>query len=85
MPECKELLTFSLGYIASKCKEHLTYGGLLVSTALVLVLSQLYLQKQAVKGDDEYKDENPFYKLILAIAIIVGVIVSIGSWIDNKG
>lgn len=57
----------------------------MVSTALVLVLSQLYLQKQAVKGDDEYKDENPFYKLILAIAIIVGVIVSIGSWIDNKG
>jgi hypothetical protein len=50
-----------------------------------LIFSQLYLQKQAVKGDDEYKDENPFYKLILAIAIIVGVIVSIGSWIDNKG
>lgn len=58
---------------------------LLVTTALVLIFSQMYLQKQAVKGDDEYQEENPFYKLILVIAIIVGVIVSIGSWILMAG
>ena len=58
---------------------------LLVSTSFVLIFSQMYLQKRAVKGDDEYKEENPFYKLILAIAIIVGVIVSIGSWLLIAG
>lgn len=58
---------------------------LLVTTALVLIFSQMYLQNQAVKGDDEYQEENPFYKLILGIAIIVGVIVSIGSWILMAG
>ena len=53
---------------------------LLVSTCLVLNFSQLFFQKQAVKDDDEYKDENPFWKIVLIIAIISVIIVSFGSW-----
>lgn len=58
---------------------------LLVTTSLVQIFSQLVLQKRVIKGDDEYKDDNPLLKIIIVGAIISAVIVSIGVWLIVSG
>ncbi|HQL34958.1 MAG TPA: hypothetical protein PLG67_00025 [Bacillota bacterium] len=58
---------------------------LLVTTSLVQVFSQLVLQKRVVKDDDEYKDDNPLLKIIIAGAIISAIIVSIGALLIVSG
>ncbi|PKO12256.1 MAG: hypothetical protein CVU39_24740 [Chloroflexi bacterium HGW-Chloroflexi-10] len=58
---------------------------LLVTTSIVLIFSQLVLQKRATKGDDEYQDDNPLLKIILVGAIISAIIVSIGAWLIISG
>lgn len=58
---------------------------LLVTTSLVLIISQLVLQKRVVKGDDEYKDTTPIIKIIGVGIIVVAIIISIGAWIVFSG
>lgn len=58
---------------------------LLITTSFVLILSQLVLQKRAVKGDDEYKDTAPILKTIAVGVIIAAIIISIGAWIVFSG
>ncbi len=58
---------------------------LLVTTSLVLILSQLVLQKRVVKGDDEYKDTTPILKIIVVGIIVAAIIISIGAWIILSG
>ena len=58
---------------------------LLGTTSLVLILSQLVLQKRAVKGDDEYKDTPPTLKSIVVGVIVFTIIMSIGTWILFSG
>ncbi len=58
---------------------------LLVTTSLVLILSQLVLQKRVVKGDDEYKDTTPILKIIVVGIIVAAIIISIGAWIVLSG
>jgi hypothetical protein len=58
---------------------------LLVTTSLVLIFSQLMLQKGVIKGDDEYKDDNPLLKIIIIGAIISAIIISIGAWLIFSG
>ena len=53
---------------------------LLVSTSWVLILSQLFFKRQAVKDDLDYKENNPIWKFVLIVILIVGVIASLGSW-----
>lgn len=53
---------------------------LLLTTSFVLILSQLVLQKRAVKGEDEYKD-SPVLKNIIIGGIVVAIIISVGAWI----
>lgn len=58
---------------------------LLVATGLVQTFSQLILQRQVVKDDEEYIEENPIWKILFLILIIAGVITSIGSFIILAG
>ena len=50
---------------------------LLVTTSSVLILSQLVLQKRAVKVDDEYKDATPIFKIIVVGVIVAAIIIEI--------
>ena len=58
---------------------------LLVTTSFVLIVSQLLLQKRAVKGDDEFKDANSILKIIVVSVIVAAIIISIGAWIVFSG
>ncbi|MEG2094107.1 MAG: hypothetical protein RRY80_07325 [Lachnospiraceae bacterium] len=58
---------------------------LLVSTSWVLIISQLLLKKKAVKDDSDYQHENPTWKFIVIIILIVGLIVALGSFILVSG
>lgn len=58
---------------------------LLGTTSLVQIFSQLVLQKRVIKGDDEYKEDNPLLKIIIIGAIISAIIVSIGAWLIVSG
>lgn len=51
---------------------------LLISTCWVLIISQAVLKKQAIKDDEEYQKENPIWKFVLVIIIIVSIIIAIG-------
>lgn len=62
-----------------------TPSFLLVTTSFVLILSQLVLQKRAVKGDDEYKDTTPILKIIVVGVIFAAIIIAIGAWIVFSG
>ncbi|EGD49600.1 hypothetical protein Cpap_4040 [Ruminiclostridium papyrosolvens DSM 2782] len=64
---------------------NLVPGFLLVSTSFVLILSQLVLQKRAVKGDDEYKDTTPILKITVVGVIVAAIIISIGALIVYSG
>lgn len=52
---------------------------LLITTVLVLIFSQLFLQRRAVKDDEEYTKAHPLMKGILAVVIIGGLIASLGA------
>lgn len=52
---------------------------LLITTSMVMIISQLYLQRRAVKDDDEYKTENSLFKFFLCFAIGIGIIIAIGT------
>jgi Mn2+/Fe2+ NRAMP family transporter len=58
---------------------------LLVTTSFVLIISQLVLQKRAVKGDDEYKDTTPISKIIVAGVVVTAIIILIGALIVLSG
>ena len=62
-----------------------TPSFLLVSSSLVLISSQLVLQKRAIKGDDEYKDPTPILKVVVVGVIVTAIIISIGAWIAFSG
>ena len=52
---------------------------LLVTTSIVLIVSQLVLQKRAVKADDEYKD-TPISKSIVLVVMIAAIWLALGSF-----
>lgn len=54
---------------------------LLITTVLVQLFSQLVLQKRAVKGDEEYHDDHPLWKIIVSVVVASAVIVALGSLI----
>lgn len=58
---------------------------LLVSTSLVLSMSQAIFKKQAVKDDFDYKNENPIWKFIVIAILIAGLIAVLGSFILVSG
>lgn len=58
---------------------------LLTTATLVLVFSQLFLQRKATKDDDESAKENPIFKVILTSAIVAGVILSVGAFLIISG
>jgi hypothetical protein len=58
---------------------------LLITTSFVLVLSQIVLQKRAIKGDDEYKDTTPILRIVVVGVIVAAIIISIGAWIVFSG
>ncbi|MBE6114500.1 MAG: hypothetical protein E7191_05405 [Erysipelotrichaceae bacterium] len=58
---------------------------LLVSSTLVQSFTQYYMQRNAVKDDDEYTDNSSLLKIILLICAIASLIASIGAVIVIMG
>lgn len=52
---------------------------LLISTSLVLIFSQFYLRRRAVKGDEEYEKSNSILKVIVAAVLIMGIIALVAA------
>lgn len=51
---------------------------LLISTTMVMLFSQLYLQRKAVKDDEEYTKENSLSKIFLLFVVGMGIVLIIG-------
>lgn len=58
---------------------------LLVSASLIQSFSQLLLQRNAVKDDEEYRTDSSLFRIILLICAISSLIVSIGAVIVIMG
>lgn len=58
---------------------------LLVGSSLIQTFSQLVLQRNAVKDDEEYSADSPLLRIILLICTISSLIVSIGTLIVIMG